>query len=220
MSSDTWHQCHPSCPAPCLGGLTHQSPWHAHPTAAELGETLCWGNWNPHHILELPNMPAEEQRYRSCPKGPRAPKCRLSSGISTEHFPQSGRLQGACLHLCPAARGSGTQMPEAQQSWMTPEQPWAPPQLGCGHTQASLAHSGAGPVPGGTNKVTEEEIRVPQRGRDGGPQSPSPTPRAWLASPPGSWKETGWASVTLSPRVPNPIPSMPLIILKQRVVNQ
>lgn len=76
-SPDTWHWCHPSCPAACFGGLTLESPRHTHPTAVGLGETLHWRNRDPCHIPELPNIPAEEQRRRSCPKGPRAPKCML-----------------------------------------------------------------------------------------------------------------------------------------------
>ena len=76
-SSDVRCRCHHSCPAPCLGDLTLQSPRHVHPTAAGLREILHPGNRDPHHTPELLNTPAEQQRCRSCPKGPRAPKCRL-----------------------------------------------------------------------------------------------------------------------------------------------
>lgn len=60
-----------------------------------------------------------------------------------------------------------------------------------------------------------DEMEVSQRGS---PQSTSLSPIIWLTSPLGLWKRPGWA--TLSPHIPCPVPSMPLMILKQRVVNQ
>lgn len=220
-SPDKQRWCHPSCPAPCLGGLTLQSHRHTHPTAAGLGETLHWGNRDPHHIPELPDTPAEAQRCRSCPKGPRAPKYKLRPHHQHWAPPTEQEAPGSPSASPSHSEGQwqwhldagSTAEPDAPRAALgtAAAWPWLP--------QAALAHSGSGPGPGGTNKVTEE-IEVSQRGREEGPQSPSPTPRAQLASPPGLWKGTGRASVTLSPHVPNPIPSMPLMILKQRVVNQ
>lgn len=82
--------------------------WHSHPAAVGLGETLHWGNWDPHHIPELPNTPAEDQRCGSHPKGPRTLKRRLGPKHELWAPYKSGRLQR--VHLDPhlTARGSST----------------------------------------------------------------------------------------------------------------
>lgn len=115
------------------------NPQHSHPTAVGLGETLHWGKWDPHHIAELPNTPAEHQRCGSHPKGPRAPKRRLRP----EHEPwapyKSGRLQRAHLHPHLTVRGSSTPTPAAW--WTQSSTGYSPePQLSPGLPPAALTH--------------------------------------------------------------------------------
>lgn len=68
---------HTALVPPLLPRSLPRGPQPAKSAAAGLGGTLYQGNWDPHHTPELPNAAAEEQRCRSCPKGLRAPKCRL-----------------------------------------------------------------------------------------------------------------------------------------------
>lgn len=137
------------------------------------------------------------------PKGTESPKMQVEAPALALGIPHRvGSIRKPCLRPHQTMRGSGTQIPTAEPDaprvalGTASTQPWLP--------LAALTHSRTGTGPRGTNKVTEEEIEVPQRGGEDGPQSPSPAPSSWLTSPHSFWKGRGWASVTLSPSAPAP----------------